>query len=67
MRRAVFLQLFFKWDGDLYRKHFDSVYRDDSTPMADAQRAAGHRGNDLMHKATEIALGLMAQKPETVG
>ncbi len=64
MRRAVFLELFYKWDGDLYRAHFDSVYKEDTTPMAQAQRESGD--SKIMHKADYIALELMALKPRTV-
>ncbi len=59
LRYAVFLELFFKWNGDLYRKHFDSVYKDDSSPMM------AYKG-DVLNKAEKIAFELRTQKPETV-
>ena len=65
MRYAVFLQLFFVWNGALYREHFASVYEDeDTTPMG--KMISSSKEMNIMHEADDIAVQLRALNPKVV-
>lgn len=64
-RYAVFLSLFFGWDADLYRKHFDSNYTSPKrdSPMSEVVTVIGH---DRAQEGYAFADQLMSNPPKVV-
>ena len=61
----MFLSLFFAWDNDLYREHFDSNYhdKDRTSPMMEMQKFMGAQE---AAKAYNYADELRANPPKVV-